>query len=58
MDSTRGVTYQVIIDTLKALPGAGLDASFGIVGIFFLYAIRYTCNKLTLRYPRKGMIFA
>lgn len=52
--STRAATYKVIINTLKGLPLTTLDAAFGLVGLFFLYAIRYACEYLSKRYPRRG----
>lgn len=54
---TRAATYQVIINTLKFLPDCKLDAAFGLVGLFSLYAIRITCDWLTKRYPRRQRIF-
>ncbi|KAL4251638.1 SLC26A/SulP transporter family protein [Abortiporus biennis] len=54
---TRAATYKVIINTLKGLPRTKLDASFGLVALFFLYAIRITCDWLGRRYPRRQRIF-
>ena len=55
--STRAATYLVIIDTLKGLPGTTLDAAFGLVGLFALYAIRISCDYLKGKYPRRGRSF-
>ena len=52
--STRAATFHVIINTLKGLPGTQKDAAFGLVGLFFLYAIRHGCSYLSKRYPRRG----
>lgn len=55
--STRAATYKVIINTLKGLPGTTLDAAWGLVGLFALYAIRMTCDHLGKKYPRRGKSF-
>ena len=55
--STRAATFEVIINTLKGLPGTTLDAAWGLVGLFALYAIRMTCDHLGKRYPRRGKVF-
>ena len=52
--STRAATFEVIINTLKGLPGTKLDAAWGLVGLFALYAIRMTCNHLGKKTPRRG----
>ncbi|KAF5345275.1 hypothetical protein D9758_008431 [Tetrapyrgos nigripes] len=54
---TRAATYKVIINTLKGLPRTTLDASFGLTGLFCLYAIRIGCDKLTKRYPKRARVF-
>lgn len=54
---TRAATYKVIINTLKGLPRTKLDAAFGLTGLFFLYAIRYTCLALERRFPRRARVF-
>ena len=53
--STRAATYKVIIQTLKHLPKTKLDAAFGLTGLVSLYIIRYTCQWLSKKYPRRGM---
>lgn len=52
--SNRAATYKVIINTLKGLPRTQKDAAFGLFGLFTLYAIRITCDRLGKRYPRRG----
>jgi hypothetical protein len=52
--STRAAPYRVIINTLKGLPRTRRDAAFGLFGLFTLYLIRYACDRLTKRYPRRG----
>ncbi|KAH0439693.1 sulfate permease ii [Colletotrichum camelliae] len=51
--NTRGATYMVIIDTLKALPRAKLDAAMGLTALFLLYAIRFVCNTMSDRQPHR-----
>lgn len=41
---TREATYLVIINTLKALPNAKLDAAMGLSALFGLYFIRWFCS--------------
>jgi len=55
--NTRAATYQVIINTLKSLPRTTLDAAFGLVGLFALYAIRMVCNHLGKKSSRRARIF-
>ncbi|KAH7086836.1 sulfate permease-like protein [Paraphoma chrysanthemicola] len=55
--SSRGVTYKVIIESLKHLGTTDLNASFGLTALFLLYLIRYTCNQLAKRYPSKAKTF-
>lgn len=50
--NTRDASYMVIINTLKHLPDAKLDAAFGFTALFGLYFIRWILNKLTKRYPQ------
>ncbi|KAI0747885.1 sulfate permease [Daedaleopsis nitida] len=54
---TRAATYKVIIDCFKFLPVTKLDAAFGITGLVSLYAIRYLCDFLSSRYPRRKRLF-
>ncbi|KAI0303406.1 sulfate permease [Multifurca ochricompacta] len=53
---TRAATYHVIINTLKGLGRTKKDAAFGLVGLFTLYAIRITCDRLARRYPRRARL--
>ena len=55
--STRAATFEVIINTLKGLAGTTLDAAWGLVGLFALYAIRMTCDYLGRKYPHRGKSF-
>ncbi|KAI0818831.1 sulfate permease [Irpex lacteus] len=54
---TRAATYKVIINSFKHLPSAKLDAAFGVVGLFSLYAMRITFDWLSRRYPRRKRLF-
>ncbi|KAI1264598.1 sulfate permease, partial [Xylariaceae sp. FL1019] len=51
--NTRDSTYLVIINTLRALPTAKLDAALGLTALFLLYAIRYFCNFMAKRQPSR-----
>lgn len=54
---TRAACYKVIINTLKGLPGTKLDAAFGLTGLFFLYAIRFSCDLASKKFPRYSRVF-
>ncbi|PQK17310.1 hypothetical protein BB8028_0007g05050 [Beauveria bassiana] len=43
--------YRVIIDTLKALPNAKLDAAIGVSSIVLLFALRAFCSHMESRQP-------
>ncbi|KAI0150540.1 sulfate permease [Xylariaceae sp. FL1272] len=51
--NTRDYTYLVIINTLRALPTAKLDAALGLTALFMLYGIRYFCNFMAKRQPSR-----
>ncbi|GJC83453.1 sulfate permease 2 [Colletotrichum liriopes] len=51
--NTRNPTYEVIIDLLKALPTARIDAAMGLTALFLLYAIRAFCNIMSNRQPQR-----
>ncbi|ODQ65523.1 sulfate permease 1 [Nadsonia fulvescens var. elongata DSM 6958] len=55
--NTRESTYLVIIDTLKNLKHCKLDAAFGLVCLFILYAVRFSFNWLSVKYPRYSRWF-
>ncbi|KAF2146648.1 uncharacterized protein K452DRAFT_68822 [Aplosporella prunicola CBS 121167] len=55
--STRGATYEVIINTLKGLPRTKLDAAMGLTAMVALYVIRFGCTALAGRYPAKAKMF-
>nr|VWO98822.1 Diguanylate cyclase [Ganoderma boninense] len=55
--STRDSTYKVIINCFKFLPATKLDAAFGITGLVSLYLIRFGCDYLGARYPRRKRLF-
>lgn len=52
--NTRESTYLVIINTLKGLPRAKLDAAMGLTALFGLYFIRWFCNFMGRKYPRRA----
>ncbi|KDQ59482.1 hypothetical protein JAAARDRAFT_713540 [Jaapia argillacea MUCL 33604] len=55
--NTRAATYEVIINTLKGLPGTTKDAAFGLTALTALYVIRIVCDQLAKRYPRRARLF-
>ncbi|KAF7304701.1 Sulfate permease [Mycena kentingensis (nom. inval.)] len=55
--NTRAATYEVIINTLKGLPHTKLDAAWGLPALVALYAIRYGCEYLGKKYPRRARLF-
>jgi len=54
---TRASTYLVIINTLKNLKHSTIDAAFGVTGLFTLYAIKWTFQFLTRKYPHRERTF-
>ncbi|OQE44984.1 hypothetical protein PENCOP_c002G05112 [Penicillium coprophilum] len=55
---TRGATYKIIIDTLKHLSSARMDAAMGLTALAILYGIRSACNYRTRKKPHKASIAA
>ncbi|OOF90525.1 hypothetical protein ASPCADRAFT_178885 [Aspergillus carbonarius ITEM 5010] len=55
--STRGATYEVIINTLKYLPTTQMDAAMGLTALAMLYAIRSACNYGTRKMPQQAKLF-
>ncbi|KAH8160970.1 hypothetical protein CIB48_g7277 [Xylaria polymorpha] len=51
--NTRDSTYLVIINTLRALPTAKLDAALGLTTLFLLYSLRWFCNFMAQRQPSR-----
>lgn len=49
---THSSSYLVFGNFFKHLPNTHLDVAFGLVGLFFLYGVRYSMGKLAKRYPR------
>ena len=54
---TRDATYLVIINTLKHLGTATIDAAMGLTALFVLYAIRTACSWAAKRYPSRQKLF-
>lgn len=50
--TTRDPTYRVIINSLKYLPSAKLDAAMGLTALVMLYFIRWMCQYLAKKYPK------
>ena len=55
--STRDSTYLVIINTLKHLGSATIDAAMGLTALFVLYAIRIACTWAAKRYPSRQKLY-
>ncbi|KAJ5245923.1 hypothetical protein N7468_000906 [Penicillium chermesinum] len=55
--STRGATYKVIINTLKHLPSAGLDAAMGVTACAMLYIIRFACTYAAKKQPHRAKLW-
>ena len=55
--STRDATYKVIINTLKHLPSASIDAALGVTALALLYAIRYGCAYGAKKSPHRAKLF-
>ncbi|RYP90621.1 hypothetical protein DL770_003288 [Monosporascus sp. CRB-9-2] len=55
--STRGPTYFVIINTLKHLGTATVDAAMGLTALTVLYGIRMACSWAAKRYPSRQKLF-
>jgi sodium-independent sulfate anion transporter 11 len=51
--NTREATYLVIINTLKGLPRAKLDAAMGMSALFGLYFVRWFCSYMGKRFPKR-----
>lgn len=50
--NTKEATYKVIINTLKHLPQANLNAAFGVSALALLYIIKWSLQYIQKRYPR------
>ncbi|KAJ5466314.1 sulfate permease [Penicillium desertorum] len=55
--STRGATYEVIINTLKYLPTSTLDAAMGVTACAMLYIIRSVCSYAARKQPARAKIW-
>ncbi|KAJ5106294.1 hypothetical protein N7456_002969 [Penicillium angulare] len=55
--STRDATYLVIINTLKYLPTAGIDAAMGVTACAMLYIIRSACTFAAKKQPHRAKIW-
>ncbi|KXX77524.1 Sulfate permease 2 [Madurella mycetomatis] len=52
--NTREETYLVIINTLRGLPRARLDAAMGLTALFGLYFIRWFCGFMGRKHPSRA----
>ncbi|KAF9889885.1 Sulfate permease 2, partial [Aspergillus nanangensis] len=55
--STRGATYMTIINTLKNLPTADINAAMGVTALGMLYIIRFGCNYGAKKFPHQAKIW-
>ena len=55
--NTRAPTYLVIINTFKNLHYTTLDAALGLTALVMLYLIRFVCNTLAKKFPKKQKLF-
>ncbi|KAI7907534.1 sulfate transporter family-domain-containing protein [Cokeromyces recurvatus] len=55
--NTHDSAYLVFGNFFKHLPETQLDAAFGLMGLLWLYTVRWGTNCLTKRYPKYEKIF-
>jgi len=55
--NTRQAPYMVIINTLKKLPSAKLDAALGLTALLMLYLIRGVCSYMSKKQPHRARTF-
>lgn len=55
--NTREASYLVIINSLKYLPRANLNAAMGVTALAMLYLIRSACTFGGRRWPRYARAF-
>lgn len=54
---SRAETYRVVINGLKALPSAGLDAAMGVSALAMLYFIRTGFNYMARKQPHRRKVW-
>ncbi|GAO13438.1 uncharacterized protein UV8b_00576 [Ustilaginoidea virens] len=55
--NTRDAPYMVIINTLKNLPTARVDAALGLSALLILYLIRGTCSFMSRKQPQRAKTY-
>ncbi|PHH90367.1 hypothetical protein CDD83_3890 [Cordyceps sp. RAO-2017] len=55
--NTREAPYRVIIDTLRNLPTAQIDAALGLTALTMLYLVRGVCSHLAKRQPQRAKLY-
>lgn len=55
--NTRNSSFYSVVHTLKNLKHTNINAAFGLVPLFILYAWKFSCDYLGKRYPKKKMWF-
>ena len=56
--NTRGPAYEVGINCLKGLPRARLDAAIGITSLLMMYLLRWFCERMGQRQPRRARLWS
>ncbi|KAI9318175.1 sulfate transporter family-domain-containing protein [Dichotomocladium elegans] len=55
--NTQDSTYLVFGHFFQHLPDTKVDVAFGLIGLLWLYGIRFGCDYLSKRYPRYSTVF-
>jgi sodium-independent sulfate anion transporter 11 len=55
--NTREATYKIIINTLKKLGETRIDAAMGLTALFLLYFIRWFCNFMSAKQPKRHKLW-
>lgn len=55
--NSRQSSYKVVIHTLQNLKHSNVNAAFGVVSLFVLYAWKFACTYLAKRFPRRKRWF-
>ncbi|KAG0172115.1 hypothetical protein DFQ28_011496 [Apophysomyces sp. BC1034] len=54
--NTQDSTYLIFGNFFKYLPNTRLDVAFGLVGLLWLYGVRYACQYFSKRYPKYSRV--
>ncbi|KAI8139144.1 sulfate transporter family-domain-containing protein [Fennellomyces sp. T-0311] len=53
--NTQESTYLIFGNFFKNLPKTKVDVAFGLIGLLWLYGVRFLCNHYTKKYPKYAM---